>query len=233
MTYLNKTSLRDTGRRSRSISQSRLKQHGFTLLEMMIAIGVAGILMMIAIPNMRDWKLEQDLGSKTESLISSLELARMTAIQKNRVVDIEASDGADWSNGFFLCAKSGFATKAETCGTDDEIISQYDMDFSDRGNGKIILKVRIGDSQIDPKSRHIRFLPNGMSGVTNEKNNRTSFTLSNTTQIGDGGDVVFTICRRIGSAHEAFRVTMRTSGDIQKELVKEGGTHKLKNCDKV
>lgn len=228
MTYLNKTSLRDTGCRSRSISQSRLKQHGFTLLEMMIAIGVAGILMMIAIPNMRDWKLEQDLGSKAESLISSLELARMTAMQRNKVVDIQSSSTSTWSNGFFLCARSGFVANATSCSTSngDEIVGQYDIEYKDSGSG-INLVIDVGGTRIQPSQNHVRFLPNGMSGVTDKDNSLTSFAKFGAANINVGGDVRFTICRRIGSSMEAFRITMRTSGDIQKELVKEGGTHKL------
>jgi len=231
MTYLNKTSLRDTGCRSRSVSQSRLKQRGFTLLEMMIAIGVAGILMMIAIPNMRDWKLEQDLGSKAESLISSLELARMTAMQRNKVVDIQSSSTSSWSDGFFICARSGFAANATNCntGSGDEIVGQYDIEYRDSGSSSIGLVIDVGETRIQPNQNHVRFLPNGMSGVTDKENSLTSFAKFGAANINVGGDVKFTICRRIGSSYEAFRITMRTSGDIQKELVKDGGTHKLQN----
>ena len=206
MTYLNKTSLRDTGCRSRSVSQSRLKQRGFTLLEMMIAIGVAGILMMIAIPNMRDWKLEQDLGSKAESLISSLELARMTAMQRNKVVDIQSSSTSSWSDGFFICARSGFTANATNCNTSsgDEIVGQYDIEYRDSGSSSIGLVIDVGETRIQPNQNHVRFLPNGMSGVTDKENSLTSFAKFGAANINVGGDVKFTICRRIGSSYVLF-----------------------------
>jgi type IV fimbrial biogenesis protein FimT len=62
------------------------KNSGFTLIEMMVVIGVIGILSMIAIPNIISWLPKHRLGSATRSLLSAMQYARLVAVKEN--VDI-------------------------------------------------------------------------------------------------------------------------------------------------
>jgi type IV fimbrial biogenesis protein FimT len=62
------------------------KNSGFTLFEMMVVIGIIGILSMIAIPNIISWLPKHRLGSATRSLLSAMQYARLVAVKEN--VDI-------------------------------------------------------------------------------------------------------------------------------------------------
>lgn len=86
--------------------------HGFTLIEMLVVIGVAAILMAIAVPGMRGFMLNQRGATAASSLITSLSLARSEAIKEDAAavgVRVCASaDGATcdpagvWSNGWIV-----------------------------------------------------------------------------------------------------------------------------------
>ena len=62
------------------------KNLGFTLFEMMVVIGIIGILSMIAIPNIISWLPKYRLGSAARNLLSAMQYARLVAVKEN--VDI-------------------------------------------------------------------------------------------------------------------------------------------------
>ena len=77
-------------------------QSGFTLLELMLTLTIAGILAMIAIPSM-NYALNNSRvkTASTETFISLL-LARSEAITRNDDVILEPVDTADWMKGWKL-----------------------------------------------------------------------------------------------------------------------------------
>ena len=67
----------------------RLKtEAGFTLIEMMVVIGILGMLVAVAVPNFLDWNKHYKLKEAVGSLHSSFNLARMTAINLNTTVTV-------------------------------------------------------------------------------------------------------------------------------------------------
>ncbi len=64
----------------------RLRPKGFTLLELMVTVGITGIVLMIAIPNMSEFVKNERLTTATNSLISDLMLARSKALEMNQPV---------------------------------------------------------------------------------------------------------------------------------------------------
>jgi len=68
---------------------SRPKQHGFTLIEVMVVIAIIGVMTTIAIPAFSDWRDRQAVRSATQTLMSHLKQARVTAIAENRSVTID------------------------------------------------------------------------------------------------------------------------------------------------
>jgi type IV fimbrial biogenesis protein FimT len=61
-------------------------QHGFTIVELMITVGIAGIVLMIAAPNMSEFVKNERLTTAANTLISDLMLARSKALEMNQPV---------------------------------------------------------------------------------------------------------------------------------------------------
>ncbi len=64
------------------------RQRGFTLIEVMIAVAIVGILAMVAVPNYLQWNARYQLKQATTELAGSLSLARMAAMNRNLAVTV-------------------------------------------------------------------------------------------------------------------------------------------------
>lgn len=83
----------------------RIRQSGFTVIELMIVIVIAGILLAIALPSFRDSIDRNRLRSITNTLYGDLQFAKSEAIKRNQpmIVDFTTSNaGATWCYGFRL-----------------------------------------------------------------------------------------------------------------------------------
>ena len=80
-----------------------LKHSGFTLLELMMVIVIAGVLLAIGIPSYSTLKNSNCLTTNTNRLVASLQFARSEAAKRNSSVSLRPlSIGASkkWRNGF-------------------------------------------------------------------------------------------------------------------------------------
>ena len=71
------------------------RQSGFTLVELMITIGVVAILSAIAVPNFISWIPKYRLKAAASELFSNMQLARMTAVKENTTCTVTFSQGPD------------------------------------------------------------------------------------------------------------------------------------------
>lgn len=83
------------------------REQGFTLLELMTAIGVAAILMAVAIPNLTTFKLNAQRSAAMNQMVSGIHFARNTAVTRNARVTVCASEdsatcggSSDWEDGW-------------------------------------------------------------------------------------------------------------------------------------
>lgn len=70
------------------------QKSGFTLIELMVAIAVVGILASIAVPNALVWRNNAQFNAGVRDVKAAIEAARMTAIRSNLRAVVEFTNGA-------------------------------------------------------------------------------------------------------------------------------------------
>lgn len=87
-----------------------MRQHGFTLIELMIAIALTGLLLSMAVPAMDLFVSNARQTSAINDFVSSMHIARSTAITTNtRVTLCPSANGVtceniDWDRGWIVFA---------------------------------------------------------------------------------------------------------------------------------
>lgn len=94
-------------------------QHGFTLVELMLAVGVLGILIMLALPNLTTWIQNTQLRTAAEGMHAGLMLARAEALRRNSVVRFQLVDTLTSSCGFSVTGTNWVVSLADTTGACD------------------------------------------------------------------------------------------------------------------
>ncbi|MEO6921755.1 MAG: GspH/FimT family pseudopilin [Collimonas sp.] len=87
-----------------------LRFSGVTLIEVMIAIVIAGILLALALPSMRGFVIQNRLSAESRQFIAALTLARSEAIKRGRAVIVCRSPAADTTAA--QCSAAASATHA-------------------------------------------------------------------------------------------------------------------------
>ena len=210
MTYLNMTGMLYTGGGSMSSPETR-GQKGFTLIEMVIAIVIAGILMLTALPAMRNWRYEQDLATLAERVISELDMARTSAQQRNKLVTISPNNAAgarDWKRGFIVYENAAYTVGRGDFQEGDDLLSQFDIADANIRFGVFPADAAGAVANDSDHDANINFLPNGMSRVISGND---EFDLD-----AAQGNVTIKVCRVIGGRTNTWTIVMRPSGDITK-----------------
>lgn len=84
------------------------KQTGITLLELIIAVALVGILATLAVPGFGSFVRDNHLSGKYNNLAGNLSLARMEAVKRSRTLVLCASSNqttcneTDWANGWLV-----------------------------------------------------------------------------------------------------------------------------------
>jgi len=93
---------------------AHLRTAGFTLIELMMTLMVAAILMAIAIPGFRNMLLSQRLSTAANSMVNTINTARMEAIKRNASAQFCSDDPARNTNDTLgaICAANAGAVYA-------------------------------------------------------------------------------------------------------------------------
>jgi type IV fimbrial biogenesis protein FimT len=112
-------------------TRSTNKISGFTLLEMLVVITIAGFLLTVAVPAFQTVIADQRSTANVNELVESLILARSEAIKRGRYVTVcKSSDGStctsasDWNDGWIVFDNVSSAN-VDAVDTGDEIIRVY------------------------------------------------------------------------------------------------------------
>lgn len=123
------------------------RAHGFTLLDLMTALGILSLLISIGMPELNNMIYEQRLRKAAQDLFVSAMLARSEAIKRNQPV-LVMRNADSWSNGWKVFVdhnNDGIRNQNEP------VIAATEKpdEISVRGN--------------TPVARYIRFTPSGRS----------------------------------------------------------------------
>ena len=81
----------------------RLHQRGLTLIELLVAISVAAILLAVGVPSFQNTFANNALTATSRDLASTLNTARMQAVNVRSDVSVSPVDG-NWNSGWKLAA---------------------------------------------------------------------------------------------------------------------------------
>lgn len=87
-----------------------MRQHGFTLVEIVVTLAVMALIMMIAMPNIVSWLGNTHIRNMADSLQNGLQIARAEAVRRNQSVSfwlVALNDPAVMGNECTLSANSG------------------------------------------------------------------------------------------------------------------------------
>lgn len=83
----------------------RRRMRGMTLAEVMMALGVMAVLLLAAVPSMRAYKRNAELGAAANTLVASINTVRGEAMKRGvDVLLVPAAGGSDWRAGWFAFA---------------------------------------------------------------------------------------------------------------------------------
>ena len=75
-------------------------QHGVTLVELMVALGILSLLLYVAVPSFREAGLPSQLRTMANNVVAATQIARSEAIKRNAPVQLcVSSDGQTCGNG--------------------------------------------------------------------------------------------------------------------------------------
>ena len=91
------------------------RQRGFNLFELLIAIGILGIVTALAVPSFQSISINSNLSTETNDLVSSLRYARSEAAKRGQNVTVcsanagltACADDADWTTGWLIVDNGG------------------------------------------------------------------------------------------------------------------------------
>ena len=104
----------------------RVTSGGFTLVELMVTLGIVAALALLAIPGVESFKRNAELSSLSNTLLASLNAARGEAMKRGvPAFIVPANNAADWNTGWTVFVDNGSGTprdQAYTAG-DDLLVS--------------------------------------------------------------------------------------------------------------
>jgi len=123
-------------------SKSR-NQRGFTIIELMVGVVVAGGLLAIAVPTFNDFQARNALRSTSADFIAAVNTARIQAINLRTSVVLKPISGNDWGAGWMIEYPAS-------------VITEENQQFQPTGSGKIVSEDGLSE---------IEFRSNGLSGA--------------------------------------------------------------------
>ncbi len=79
-------------------------EHGFTVVELLVALAVAAVLFGYALPSFNEFTYQRTLTTRVNNLVLAVNYARSEATRRGATVSVQATDASDadneWGEGF-------------------------------------------------------------------------------------------------------------------------------------
>lgn len=198
---------------------TRHASRGFTIIELMLTIAIAGALLTVAIPGWVEMTKNNCLTSKTNAIVGGMQAARATAISKQQDVIFsahchvdEANDGADG-----VCDAADEFGPGALIFTDIDGDSIGDLNVEDlNGNGSIDSGEDInGNGKLDFEV--VRLLELSCPATVDDTNDfeQVTFFADGTTSLAVGTDWLFNVCDdRDSSDYQGRRISLSPVGRV-------------------
>jgi type IV fimbrial biogenesis protein FimT len=142
------------------------RQRGFTLIELMVVLVIAGIMLGIGVPSMRDFVASQRVKNTAFDFAAALLLARSEAVKRNTSVTL-GQNGGGWQSGWSVkVGTTTLSTKDIASGVN--ITPKPDpatASIAYQGNGRVGSTVSFEFAA--PNTKAVRCVTIGVSGVPN------------------------------------------------------------------
>lgn len=150
---------------------------GFTLLELMVILGIVAILSAAAIPNFHSWLPKTQAGSASREILTTIQLAKMAAIKDNANVVVHFTPATGECLAFVDDGAGGGTAEDRVRNGGERLVRRYmvprgvtlslpsfgtELEFSNRG-----LPTAGGDVSVasSGQTKTIRVLPSGHAKI--------------------------------------------------------------------
>lgn len=158
--------------------RARRRERGVTIIELLVAVTVLGVIMSYALPNLRVLISNQRVRGVTTDMVASLIYARSEAIKRNAQVSV-IPNGGDWQTGWTVQA-GGTTLRAQDPLTGITVSGPVG-NVTYRGNGRIP-----GSSQIQFTFRVTDTAAIKMRCVVIDPSGRPNLQLDNDSDTSNG-----------------------------------------------
>jgi type IV fimbrial biogenesis protein FimT len=181
---------------------------GFSLIELLIAVAIAGILLALAAPAYRIWVGNMRIRTTTESIQNGLQMARTEAVRRNALIRFQLTDNIGAGCALSTTVSNWVISYDNPAGACDAALLNEAFPVSDATNNPAprIIQVRSaaeGSANVVLVSDQSTIIFNGLGRVTNPAANPVTINVSPDAAVGD--------CTKF----RCLRVTISVGGQVR------------------
>jgi len=145
------------------------QQNGFTLIELMVAVAIMGLMMMIAIPSMNEWQAEMRIDNEISMLHRTILTTRNTAINLEQPVTmcplVNNTCTNDWTKEVTVFVDLDNDGKLET-GVSIDLDNDGTMETLNETIIRVKDPIRSGDNLVFARDKVV-YQPTGQASASN------------------------------------------------------------------